>query len=66
MPAVTEFGRLVGVDLDQDAPLGIVGDERPRDPGVHLEPVPDRRRRGDHGGQHVEHDLVGDEIAAAW
>ena len=41
MSAVTEFGRLVGVHRDQDAPFGVVGDERARRLGEHPEPVPD-------------------------
>ena len=56
-------GWLVGVDRDQDAPLGVVGDERARRLGVHLEPVPDHVGPVVRG-QHIEHDLVGHEIAA--
>ena len=37
-------GWLVGVHRDQDAPFGVVGDERARCLGEHLEPVPDHVR----------------------
>ena len=42
---MTAFGRLVGVHRYQDAPVLVVGDERARRLGEHLEPVPDHVRR---------------------
>src|SRR5689334_18921212 len=35
------LGRLVGVDRDQDAPVGVVRDERARRFAEYREPVPD-------------------------